>query len=57
TVPTWLLLGSESHGLSPLALESVSTSVIIPMRGQSESLNVAMAATVLLYEALRQREF
>nr|WP_189000707.1 RNA methyltransferase [Paenibacillus nasutitermitis] len=56
TLPTWLLLGSESHGLSPLALATVSANVIIPMRGKSESLNVAMAATVLLYEALRQRD-
>ncbi|WP_219839033.1 RNA methyltransferase [Paenibacillus sp. R14(2021)] len=55
--PTWLLLGSESNGLSEQALEMVDTRMIIPMHGKSESLNVAMASTVLLYEALRQRRY
>lgn len=55
--PTWLLMGSESDGLSEAALAQLDDRVIIPMKGQSESLNVAMAATVLLYEALRQRSF
>lgn len=55
--PTWLLLGNESEGLSALSLEQVDANVIIPIHGSSESLNVAMAATVLLYEALRQRKY
>ena len=55
--PTWLLLGNESNGLSPQVLEQVDESTIIPMHGRSESLNVAMAGTVLLYEALRQRQY
>ncbi|MFC5652760.1 TrmH family RNA methyltransferase [Paenibacillus solisilvae] len=55
--PTWLLLGNESNGLSSYSLEMVDENVIIPMHGQSESLNVAMAGTVLLYEALRQRKY
>jgi TrmH family RNA methyltransferase len=57
TQPTWLLMGSESEGLSPEVRELVNESVIIPMVGQAESLNVAMAATVLLYESLRQRAY
>jgi TrmH family RNA methyltransferase len=57
TQSTWLLMGNESEGLSPAVSELVDESVIIPMVGQAESLNVAMAATVLLYESLRQREF
>lgn len=57
TQATWLLMGSESDGLSPEVRKLVNESVIIPMVGQAESLNVAMAATVLLYEGLRQREF
>lgn len=57
TQPTWLLMGSESDGLSQDVREQVDESVIIPMVGQAESLNVAMAATVLLYEGLRQREY
>ncbi|MCA0757821.1 RNA methyltransferase [Paenibacillus sp. N4] len=57
TQSTWLLLGNESEGLSQAVREQVDESVIIPMIGQAESLNVAMAGTVLLYEALRQRRF
>lgn len=53
--PTWLLMGSESDGLSPQVQELVDETVIIPMEGGAESLNVAMATTVLLFEALRQR--
>lgn len=54
--PTWLLMGSESEGLSPETRASVDESVIIPMAGRAESLNVAMATTVLLFEAMRQRQ-
>lgn len=54
---TWLVMGSESRGLSSEVASLLDDSVRIPMRGGSESLNVAMATTVLLYEALRQREF
>lgn len=57
TEPTWLLLGSEADGLSPLSLQQMDYGVLIPMKGRSESLNVAMAATIVLYEAMRQREF
>jgi TrmH family RNA methyltransferase len=53
----WLLLGSESQGLSPESLAEVDEAVLIPMRGKAESLNVAMAGTVLLYEAMRQRHY
>ncbi len=49
------LIGNESQGLSD-ALSALSDArVRIPMAGQVESLNAAMAATVLLYEAVRQR--
>lgn len=54
--PTWLLMGSEGDGLSHEVSALVDESVIIPMAGQAESLNVAMAATVLLYEGQRQRD-
>ncbi|GGG76220.1 TrmH family RNA methyltransferase [Paenibacillus radicis (ex Gao et al. 2016)] len=57
TAASWLLLGNESNGLSATVREQADEAVIIPMRGQAESLNVAMAGTVLLYEAMRQREF
>ncbi|MBB6672502.1 TrmH family RNA methyltransferase [Cohnella nanjingensis] len=51
----WLLFGNEGGGLSPEVEALVERPVIIPMSGQAESLNVAMAATVLLFEAQRQR--
>ncbi|WP_068620155.1 TrmH family RNA methyltransferase [Paenibacillus tuaregi] len=57
TGPTWLLFGSEASGLSAPVQALLDDALIIPMKGQSESLNVAMAASVLLYEALRQREY
>jgi len=51
------LLGNEGAGLSPELQALADDTVIIPMRGGAESLNVAMAATILLFEALRQREY
>ena len=54
---SWLVMGSEGDGLSSEVEALVNKTVIIPMEGNSESLNVAMATTVLLYEALRQRKF
>ncbi|MEC2344533.1 TrmH family RNA methyltransferase, partial [Paenibacillus barengoltzii] len=57
TQPVWLLFGSEGGGLSPTVRELMDDGLLIPMRGQAESLNVAMAASVLLYEAMRQRYY
>lgn len=51
----WLVFGNEGSGLSPAVSACVNEHVIIPMTGHAESLNVAMAATVLLFEAQRQR--
>lgn len=51
----WLVFGNEGSGLSPEVSASVTDQLIIPMSGRAESLNVAMAATVLLFEAQRQR--
>lgn len=50
-----LLMGSESEGLSPYWLEQSTHQIRIPMAGQADSLNVAAAAAVCLYEARRQR--
>ncbi|THF82657.1 TrmH family RNA methyltransferase [Cohnella fermenti] len=51
----WLLFGNEGSGLSAAAEALVDQPIIIPMTGKAESLNVAMAATVLLFESQRQR--
>ncbi|CAM3608732.1 MULTISPECIES: TrmH family RNA methyltransferase [Saccharibacillus] len=52
---TWFVFGSEGGGVSPEVEAFVDEKVIIPMPGRAESLNVAMAASVLLFEAVRQR--
>jgi tRNA (guanosine-2'-O-)-methyltransferase len=56
TQPTALLLGSELLGVSARAAALADTHIRIPMRGLVESLNVSVAAAVILYEAERQRE-
>lgn len=53
--PSALVLGPESEGLSREEIAEANQSVRIPMQGRAESLNVAVAAGVLLYEAARQR--
>jgi TrmH family RNA methyltransferase len=53
--PTLFLVGNETEGLSDAALELATERVTIPMPGGTDSLNVAVSASVLLYEALRQR--
>lgn len=55
TGKTALLIGNEGNGLSPKLLALADASVYIPMEGRVESLNAAMAAGILLYEAARQR--
>jgi 23S rRNA (guanosine2251-2'-O)-methyltransferase len=55
TVPSALFLGGESTGLHRLVRERCDALVRIPLYGRIESLNVSVAAGVILYEALRQR--
>jgi len=54
-LPSAIVLGSEGHGLHRLVRESCDTLVNIPVVGKLESLNVSVAAGVLLYEVRRQR--
>jgi RNA methyltransferase, TrmH family len=55
TGPLAIVVGTEQLGLSDKWMEGADLKVRIPMRGVADSLNVAMATTVLLYEALRQK--
>jgi tRNA (guanosine-2'-O-)-methyltransferase len=56
TGPTAFVLGAEKRGLSETAASLVDQSIFIPMRGMVQSLNVSVAAAILLFEALRQRQ-
>ena len=53
--PTAIVLGNEAHGLDAEVEARLDGRVRIPMRGPAESINVAMAATVLCFESARQR--
>lgn len=53
--PLALIMGSEQYGLSEFWLKESDLLVRIPMAGQADSLNVAMAAIITLFEAVRQR--
>ena len=55
TGPLAIVMGSEQFGLSREWLEASDVRVRIPMAGQADSLNVAMATLITLFEAVRQR--
>jgi len=56
TTPTILLVGNETNGLSDACQALADAMVTIPMYGYASSLNIASAASILLYEVARQRE-
>ena len=53
--PLAILVGNEDRGLPENLLELADERVKIPMPGKAESLNAAMATSIILYEVLRQR--
>jgi tRNA G18 (ribose-2'-O)-methylase SpoU len=55
TVPTVLVVGNETVGMSAGWRQACDTVVRIPIGGAASSLNAATAGTVVLYEAARQR--
>ena len=55
TQPSALIIGGEAHGASREAKELAAATIAIPMHGGAESLNAAVAASVILFEAARQR--
>ncbi|WP_317040386.1 TrmH family RNA methyltransferase [Hymenobacter coccineus] len=54
--PTALVLGTEADGLTPAAQAACDDTIIIPMMGRIDSLNVSVAGAVLAFEAVRQRQ-
>jgi TrmH family RNA methyltransferase len=55
--PTAIVMGSEATGLSEAWEQNADAMIKIPMLGQHDSMNVANAAAVILYEAVRQRMY
>jgi 23S rRNA (uridine2479-2'-O)-methyltransferase len=55
TAPTVLVVGNETHGLSRAYRDACDAVVRIPMRGSASSLNVSVAASIAIYEVVRQR--
>ena len=51
------ILGNEANGVSEELQAAAETRLFIPMEGMAESMNVAMAAGIILFEGLRQRKF
>jgi len=57
TTPTALVVGTEATGLSDEWRKASTQNIIIPMQGEIDSMNVSVAAAILIFEAKRQRGF
>lgn len=57
TKPTAIVVGTEATGLSDDWLKNATQKIIIPMNGKIDSMNVSVAASILIFEASRQRNF
>ncbi|HMI07353.1 MAG TPA: RNA methyltransferase [Flavobacterium sp.] len=57
TQPTALVVGTEATGLTQEWRDAATQNIIIPMQGQIDSMNVSVAAAILIFEARRQRKF
>ena len=57
TTPTALVVGTEATGLTQEWRDAATQNIIIPMQGEIDSMNVSVAAAVLIFEAKRQRGF
>ncbi|MEM9680989.1 MAG: RNA methyltransferase [Bacteroidota bacterium] len=55
TLPTAIVVGTEAKGLSETWLTHSTQNIIIPMNGSIDSMNVSVAAGILIFEAIRQR--
>ena len=56
TLPTAIVMGTESTGLTDIWRQAADAHIRIPMMGVEDSLNVSVSAAILLYEAVRQRQ-
>lgn len=55
TKPTAFLIGNEGNGLTKETADAADTYVLIPMKGEVESMNAATSSAILTFEASRQR--
>ena len=55
--PTAIVVGTEATGLSDEWLQNSTQNIIIPMQGEIDSMNVSVAAGIVIFEAKRQRDF
>lgn len=57
TLPAAIVMGTEATGLSDVWIKNATANIIIPMHGKIDSMNVSNAAAVVVFEALRQRNY
>ena len=57
STPTALVVGTEATGLTEEWRKAATQNIIIPMQGEIDSMNVSVAAAILIFEAKRQRRF
>jgi len=57
TQPTAIVMGTEAEGLTEKWLKGADEQIIIPMSGEIDSLNVSTSTAILVFEAMRQRNF
>ncbi len=56
SVPLGIVIGGEGKGIRPLVLKNCDFTLSIPQKGKIDSLNASVAASIVVYEALRQRD-
>ncbi len=52
-----IVMGTEAEGISKLWMEAADQNIIIPMKGEADSMNVSVSAAVVVFEACKQRGF
>ena len=57
TLPTAIVVGTEATGLTDAWRTAATTNISIPMQGVIDSMNLSVAAGILIFEAKRQRDF
>ncbi len=57
TEPTAIVVGTEATGLSEIWRKQATQNINIPMQGKIDSMNVSVAAAIVIFEAKRQRDF